>query len=93
MFINQKEGFLDILGKDFASTYQTTCVYLTKTIECVGHGVNYVENKRFLYKSTFTVSNENGKITIEENWEGKFSDGKTISGKTLFKRKEKPASR
>ncbi|QTA80313.1 Uncharacterized protein dnl_26110 [Desulfonema limicola] len=79
----EKDGFLDILGKDKASIYKCNCIIENDRAECVGDGVNYEINKRFIYKSTLKVEKDG---SISEDWMCIFKDNK-INGKATFRRK------
>jgi|GEM_PF-4843549 len=79
--VSEKDGFLDILGKDNASIYSCTGITEGNSAQCFGNGINHAENLRFLYKSKLSLK-ENGRI--EEEWEAVFVGGKKIEGKTVF---------
>ena len=91
--ISQKDGFVDVLGKDGASIY--SCIGIieettSQSVQCEGSGMNQVLNARFIYRSNLKLTAD-GK-TLEENWEAGFVNGKEIKwlkGKTTFTRKQK----
>lgn len=89
MFITDSNGFLEIQGKDTASIYSSNCLVEKNTAECFGSGIQLKQGLKFLYKSTFKIKAEKEKITIEESWEGKFSGGEKIVGKTVFNQVKK----
>ena len=87
MAIEEKDGFIDVRGKDSASIYSCTGIIEGETVECVGSGVNHIEQKRFIYKSLLTFDKKGTIIT--EKWEAKFSNGKKFSGEATFSKQLK----
>ena len=87
--VSEKDGFLDILGKDNASIYSCTGITEGNSAQCFGNGINHAENLRFLYKSKLTLKEQR----IEEEWEAVFVGGKKIEGKTVFSREIPSKSR
>lgn len=90
--VKEKEGFIDIFGKDEASEY--SCMGILEKdnrgsfIECTGSGKTV--DGRFLYKSILRMT-EKGKI-VEETWEAKYANGKKYSGTALFKRTKRASN-
>jgi len=87
MTIEEKDGFIDIKGKDLASIYSCTGIIEGETVECVGSGINHIEQRRFLYKTLLIIDKK--RVVITEKWEAKFSDGKKINGETTFNKQYK----
>ena len=91
--ISQKDGFVDVLGKDNASIYSCSGIIeetTSQSVQCQGNGMNQVLNARFVYRSNLTLTAD-GK-SFEENWEAGFVNGKEIKwlkGKTTFTRNQK----
>ena len=83
--ITEKNGFVDVSGKDAASIYACTGIIEKNLVECFGSGVNHQTQKRFLYNSQLRISED--RQTIEESWEALFADRKKLSGKTVFSRR------
>lgn len=85
--VTEKDGFLDILGKDSASIYTCTGIIEGNSVLCYGSGMNHEINQRFIYRSQLKLSADG----LEETWEAGFATGKEIKwlkGKTIFKRKK-----
>lgn len=83
MTIKERNGFLDITGKDKVSIYSCSCLVSNGTIaECYGNGTNHIKNTRFLYKSTLSKNNAG---QLDETWKAMFKSG-TLNGKARFKR-------
>ncbi len=85
--VEQKDGFIDVKGKDTASIYTCTGIIEGETVECVGSGVNHIEQKRFIYKTLLTIDKKGAVIT--EKWEAKFSDGRKFNGEATFNKQLK----
>lgn len=79
--IREAEGFLDVTGKDKASTYRCTCL-ITKNgaAKCFGEGTNHEGNFRYLYQSTLFFK-ENG--SLDEAWEALSTKG-NLAGRASF---------
>jgi hypothetical protein len=88
--ITEKDGFIDLLGKDDDSIYSCMGIVKNSNITCSGSGKNHSINKRFVYKGELKLVN-NGK-TIIEQWEVLFVGGERRTGTTSFKRQQ-PAAR
>lgn len=61
MTIREEAGFLNASGKDESSIYTFVCLIDSKSYKkamCLGEGMNYMTNIRFLYKITLSVSDD-----------------------------------
>ena len=89
MVIREKDGFLDVLGRDAGSHYESICLVEranSQKYQCVGDGYNTKEDFRFLYQSTMELTPE-GKIL--EKWQAKFADGEK-QGEVMFEKQTTP---
>lgn len=85
MTVRGQDGVLDISGKDTASIYTITCLIDSKKknqATCLGQGVNYKSNSRFLYQSSLTFSDDD---SISETWKANFVGGE-LKGMSTFKK-------
>lgn len=80
--ITEKDGFIDLLGKDMESMYSCAGIIEENGVTCFGSGVNHDANLRFLYKSHLKLID--GGQRLEEKWEAFFAGGKRLEGKTIF---------
>lgn len=79
--IREQDGFLDIAGKDRASVYSCTCLVGSDGVaQCIGEGMNHIEDFRFLYRSKVT---RDGSGTLFEEWQADFRNG-TKRGSARF---------
>jgi hypothetical protein len=83
----EKDGFIDITGKDDATIYSCTGILEKNKIACFGNGINHQIDRRFMYKSQLELKN-NGQ-TIAETWEAVFANGEKLTGSTVFQRQRK----
>ena len=96
--VSEKDGFVDVLGKDDASIYSCSGIIERSVegtfVECYGSGMNHVINQRFFYKSRLKMI-EKGQV-MEETWEARFANGneiKKITGDSTFRRKKPETKR
>lgn len=80
--ITEKDGFIDLLGKDIESIYSCAGIIEENSVTCFGSGINHDVNLRFLYKSHLKLID--GGQRLEEKWEAFFAGGKRLEGKTIF---------
>lgn len=95
IFISEKDGFVDVIGKDAKSSFSCTGVVegtmllkkdqqnvTESVVECNGSGIK--ADKRFIYKSKLKLTARSWSQVIELNWEMKFADGKKTTDKSRF---------